>query len=60
MAGNLTSCRTVWRFLIEFVDNLTKKFNLQDFDTIVNVCPHDSIESLKTLKKIGIKQVNII
>ncbi len=57
MAGNLTSCRTVWRFLIEFVDNLTKKFNLQDFDTIVNVCPHDSIESLKTLKKLGIKQV---
>lgn len=37
--------------------NLTKKFNLQDFDTIVNVCPHDSIESLKTLKKLGIKQV---
>jgi len=23
----------------------------------VNVCPHDSIESLKTLKKLGIKQV---
>lgn len=57
MAGNLIDSKTVWKFLIEFVENLTKKFDLQDFDTIVNVCPHDSIESLKELKKLGIKQV---
>ena len=57
MAGNLTNSQTVWKFLIEFVENLTKQFELQDFDTIVNVCPHDSIESLKRLKQLGIKQV---
>lgn len=57
MAGNLTDSKTVWKFLIEFVENLTKQFELEDFDTIANVCPHDSIESLKKLKKSGIKQV---
>ena len=57
MAGNLIDSKTVWKFLIEFVENLTRQFELQDFDTIANVCPHDSIESLKKLKKLGIKQV---
>ena len=57
MAGNLTDSKTVWKFLIEFVENLTRQFELQNFDTIANVCPHDSIESLKKLKKLGIKQV---
>ena len=57
MAGNLTDCETVWRFLLEFVENLTKQFDLQEFDTIANVCPHDSIESLTKLKSLGIKQV---
>ncbi len=57
MAGNLTDSQTVWKFLIEFIENLTKQFDLQDFDTIANVCPHDSIEALKRLKKLGIKQV---
>ena len=57
MAGNLVDSKTVWKFLIEFVENLTRQFDLQDFDTIANVCPHDSIESLKKLKKLGIKQV---
>ena len=57
MAGNLTDCKIVWKFLIEFVENLTRQFDLQDFDTITNVCPHDSIASLKKLKKLGIKQV---
>ena len=57
MAGNLIDSKTVWKFLIEFVENLTRQFDLQDFDTITNVCPHDSIVSLKKLKKLGIKQV---
>ena len=57
MAGNLTDSKTVWKFLIEFIENLTRQFDLQDFDTIANVCPHDSIESLKKLKELGIKQV---
>ena len=57
MAGNLNDLQTVWKFLVEFIENLTKRFNLRDFDTIVNVCPHNSIESLKKLKKLGIKQV---
>lgn len=57
MCGNLDNSQTVWNFLIEFIENLTKQFDLQEFDTIVNVCPHDSIESLKKLKKLGIKQV---
>ena len=57
MAGNLSDCEIVWKYLLEFVENLTKQFDLQGFDTIANVCPHDSIESLKKLKKFGIKQV---
>ena len=57
MAGNLNDLQTVWKFLVEFIENLTKRFNLRDFDTIVNVCPHNSIESLKELRKLGIKQV---
>ncbi len=57
MAGNLSDCEIVWKYLLEFVGNLTKQFDLQGFDTIANVCPHDSIESLKKLKKFGIKQV---
>ena len=57
MAGNLTDCQTVWKLLFEFIENLTKQFELQNFNTIVNVCPHDSIEALKRLKKLGIKQV---
>lgn len=57
MAGNLSDCEIVWKYLIEFVENLTKQFDLQEFDTIANVCPHDSIESMKKLKKLGIKQV---
>lgn len=57
MAGNLTNSEEVWKFLLEFVENLSKGFDMKMFDTIVNVCPHDSIENLKELKRLGIKQV---
>ncbi len=57
MAGNLTNSEKVWQFLLEFVENLTKDFDLKSFDTIVNVCPHDTYVSIKKLKELGIKQV---
>ena len=57
MAGNLSDCEIVWKYLLEFVENLTKQFDLQVFDMIINVCPHNSIKKLKKLKKFGIKQV---
>lgn len=57
MAGNLTNSEKVWKFLLEFVGSLSSQFELQEFDTIVNVCPHDSIRSLEKLKRLGIKQV---
>lgn len=57
MAGNLNNSEKVWKFLLEFVENLSNQFDLSTFDTIVNVCPHDKIESIEKLKGFGIKQV---
>ena len=57
MAGNLDSSEKVWQYLLEFVDGLNKEVDLTQFDSIVNVCPHDSLANLQALKDMGIKQV---
>lgn len=57
MAGNLDSSEKVWDYLIEFTEGLAKEVDLKLFDSIVNVCPHDTIEHLEKIKSLGIKQV---
>ena len=57
MAGNLDSSEKVWDYLLEFTEGLQKQVDLNIFDSIVNVCPHHTVEHLKKLKALGIKQV---
>lgn len=57
MAGNLPTCNDVWEIAEETIENISKYLDLEEFDTYLNIAPHDSIERLKRIKKLGIKQV---
>lgn len=57
MAGNLENCKQVWKIALEVVERLSKEIDLREFDSYINIAPHDEIESLKKMKELGVKQV---
>lgn len=57
MAGNLENSSQVWKISLEVIERLSKEIDLTQFDSYLNIAPHDSIESLKKAKQLGIKQV---
>lgn len=57
MAGNLTNSKMAWKCLLDLTSFLSKNYDMNIFDSYANVCPHPDIESLKTLKSHGVKQV---
>lgn len=57
MAGNLPEINQVWDVAEETIENISTYVDLSKFDTYLNIAPHDNIERLRRIKKMGIKQV---
>ena len=57
MAGNLPTIKDVWDIAEETITDMSSYLNLEEFDNYLNIAPHDNIERLKRIKKLGIKQV---
>ena len=57
MAGNLENSTQVWKIALEVIEALSKEIDLTKFDSYLNIAPHDSLENLKRIKQLGIKQV---
>lgn len=57
MAGNLPTSKDVWNVSEDLLSYVSTFIDLEKFDTYLNIAPHDNIERLKRIKKIGIKQV---
>ena len=57
MAGNLPENKNVWDIAEETIENMSKYMEFNDFDVYLNIAPHDDLNRLKRLKKLGITQV---
>lgn len=57
MAGNLINSENVWNIAEETISDMVNYIDFNDFDIYLNIAPHDSLERLKKIKKLGIKQV---
>ena len=57
MSGNLPTLEDVWKIAEEVIENMAQYVDFNDFDTYLNISPHDNIERLKKIKKLGINQV---
>lgn len=57
MAGNLPTCEDVWNVAEETIQNMSTYLKLDEYDSYLNIAPHDTIERLIRVKEIGIKQV---
>lgn len=57
MAGNLPTNRDVWEIAEEVIYDMSKYLDLNQFDSYLNISPHDNILRLKKVKKLGIKNV---
>lgn len=57
MAGNLPTNTYVWNIAEETIEYLSKTINLSKHDNYINIAPHDNIERVKKMKKLGINQV---
>ena len=57
MAGNLESNTYIWDIAEETIRYISKEIDLKKFDNYLNIAPHDSLERLNKIKKLGINQV---
>lgn len=57
MAGNLLDNTNVWNIAEETIKNMNEYIDFDNFDTYLNIAPHDNINRLKNIKELGIKQV---
>ena len=57
MAGNTPKLEDVWNIAEETIEYLSKNIDLRKFDNYLNIAPHDDINRLTKIKKLGINQV---
>lgn len=57
MAGNLENNTQTWEIALDVVDEITKEIDISKYINYVNIAPHDTLESLSKIKKMGIKNV---
>ena len=57
MAGNLPTNVDVWNVAEETIEYISKYVNLSKYDNYLNIAPHDTLERLEKIKKLGINQV---
>ena len=57
MAGNMPTNTDVWDIAEETIEYLAKTIELGNYDNYINIAPHDNIDRLIKLKKLGIRQV---
>jgi biotin synthase-related radical SAM superfamily protein len=57
MAGNLPTLKDTWDIAEDLLSGITNEIDISNFDTYLNIAPHDKIERLINMKKMGIKQV---
>ena len=57
MAGNLPESKNVWDIAEETIENMAKYMEFNYFDVYLNIAPHDDLNRLKKIKKLGITQV---
>ena len=57
MSGNLPSLGDIWNVSEDLIRFVSEFVNLSNYDTYLNIAPHDSVERLKRVKGYGIKQV---
>lgn len=57
MSGNLKTNTDVWNIVEETIRYVTQKINLSEYDTYLNVAPHDKIERLLAIKEMKIKYI---
>ena len=57
MGGNLPKPEKVWEIAIEVITTLNKVKKISTFDNYLNICPHPTVEHLRTIKNLGIAQV---
>ena len=57
MAGNLPTAKDVWNVAEDTLQSMSSYLDLNEFDSYLNIAPHDTLERLKRIKRLGIKQV---
>jgi len=57
MAGNLPTAKDVWNVAEDTLQSMSSYLDLNEFDSYLNIAPHDTLERLKRIKKLGIRQV---
>ncbi len=57
MAGNMPTNKDVWDIAEETIKYLSKTIELQKFDNYLNIAPHDTLDRIKRIKQMGIKQI---
>lgn len=57
MAGNLSTNFDVWNIAEETIANISNYLDISEFDSYLNIAPHDQIDRLKKIYQLGIKQV---
>lgn len=57
MAGNLPTAKDVWNVAEDTLQSMASYLDLNEFDSYLNIAPHDTLERLKRIKKLGIRQV---
>jgi hypothetical protein len=57
MAGNLISSKDVWNIALDVIENMSSYIDFSNYDTYLNIAPHDCNESLIKMNNLGIKQV---
>ena len=57
MAGNLPTNTDIWDIAEESIKYINNSVNLKKYDNYLNIAPHDNLERLERIKKLGINQV---
>lgn len=57
MAGNLENNVQTWEIALDVLNNISKEIDLSKYTNYVNIAPHNSLEDLKRVKSLGIKNV---
>lgn len=57
MSGNLSTNIDMWDIAEEVISYLAEEIDFSKYDSCLNIAPHDKLDRLYKLKKIGIKQI---
>lgn len=57
MAGNLKTNTDVWNIVEETLEYISKEIDFSQYDTYLNVAPHDNVQRLLKLKDFKIKYI---